>query len=117
MKPFREADLVRQCLVLLALRGIFAWRNNTGAFVLGEGKARRYFRAGTVGAPDILGVLPCGRLFGVECKRPGRKPTPAQEAFLARLRQAGAVALVIESVTALDCALCKLLGPVDSPWR
>ena len=45
MKAPREQDLVAACLQLLRLRGVFAWRNNSGAFVLGEGKRRRFFRS------------------------------------------------------------------------
>jgi hypothetical protein len=109
MRAPRETELVGACLRLLALRGVFAWRNNSGAFVIGKGRARRFVRAGAVGAPDIIGVLPGGRFLAVECKRPGRRPTPAQDAFLDRLRQAGALALVIDDVAALDRALAALL--------
>ena len=36
MKAPREQDLVAACLQVLRLRGVFAWRNNSGAFVLGK---------------------------------------------------------------------------------
>jgi hypothetical protein len=58
VKAPRETALVRACLELLALRRILAWRNNSGAFLLGEGTGRRFVRAGLRGSADILGVLP-----------------------------------------------------------
>jgi hypothetical protein len=82
---------------------------NTGAFVVGKGAARRFFRAGVKGGADIWGVLPpTGRLLCVETKRPGKKPTIEQEAFLEGIRAAGGVALVVSDVAALDAALAAL---------
>jgi hypothetical protein len=86
VKAPRETELVRQCLALLGLRGVFAWRNNSGAFVRDQGEARRYFRAGAVGSPDILGVLPGGRFLGVECKRPAKWTVSEAIAHLTELR-------------------------------
>jgi hypothetical protein len=106
VKKPREQDLVNACLQLLKLRGVFAWRNNSGAFVLGEGKGRRFFRAGLVGGSDILGVLhPTGQLLAVEVKRPGGKPTPQQQAFLDAVRAAGGVAAVVRDVAELVALL------------
>jgi hypothetical protein len=97
-------------LQLLKLRGVLAWRNNSGAFVLGKGKGRRFFRAGLVGSSDILGCLPAGgRLLAVECKLPGGKLTPHQQAFLEAVRACCGVAAVVcdmkELVALLD-GLC-----------
>lgn len=106
MKAPTEQDLVRQCLRLLQLRGVFCWRNNTG--VLRDAR-NRPVRFGAVGSADILGVLrPDGRLLALELKRPGRKPTPPQEAWLEAVRQAGGVALVVTDVADLDRALKEL---------
>jgi hypothetical protein len=49
VKAPRASALVAACLQLLRLRGVLAWRNNAGAFALGEGPGRRFFRAGTKG--------------------------------------------------------------------
>lgn len=35
------------------------------------------------GSPDILGILPDGRLLGIELKAPGKKPTKDQIDWLA----------------------------------
>jgi hypothetical protein len=78
---------------------------------LSSGRARPAFFSGrAVGSPDIIGVLPGGRFPAVECKRPDKKPTAAQAAFLHRLPQAGAVALVVGDVATLALALDGLLS-------
>jgi hypothetical protein len=102
VKAPTEQALVRGCLQLLALRGVFAWRNNSGAFVLGQGKDRRFFRAGVKGGADILGILPgSGRVLALECKIGRNKPTPDQTAFLAAVEAAGGHAAVIYDVQQL----------------
>jgi hypothetical protein len=116
VKAPREQDLVNACLRLLRLRGVYAWRNNSGAFVLGQGKGRRFFRAGLVGSSDILGVLPpSGRLLAVEVKRPGGRPTPHQQAFLDQVRAAGGVAAVVRDVADLGAMLDRLLSHGAAP--
>jgi hypothetical protein len=59
IKAPREQDLVRPALEPLALRGAFAWRNNSGAVAAASTGKRRFIRfGGTPGASDILGILP-----------------------------------------------------------
>lgn len=51
------------------------------------------------GFPDLLGVIPgSGRAVFIEVKAPGRKPTEAQEQFLAVFRSKGAIAFWADSV-------------------
>lgn len=106
MKVTCESAVLHQCLALLRLAGVLSWRNNTGAVVLGEGKGRRFFRAGLVGSADILGVLPgTGRFLAVECKRPGGRVTAAQRVFLDAVTRAGGLALIVSDVRTLEAAL------------
>jgi len=49
------------------------------------------------GTPDIIGVLE-GRLFGLEVKRPGNKPSKIQEYQIEKIQQAGGLASVVYSV-------------------
>lgn len=99
MRQPSESDIQRTILDYLALLRIPAWRNNSGAVALGEGKSRRYVRYGQKGSSDILGVLPpSGRLLAIEVKRPGNKPTEHQTAWLERMRAAGAVCIVATSI-------------------
>jgi hypothetical protein len=102
-------DLVRDCLGLLALRGVRAWRNNTGA----GGTEGRFLRFGAgAGGPDILAILPpSGRLLGVECKTDSGRLAPAQRAWHEAARAAGAAVLVVRSIDELDHHLRELSCP------
>jgi hypothetical protein len=109
MRPGTESSLVRAVLQLLALRRIPSWRANSGAAVFpatGTGRRRFVRFAGARGQSDILGLLPpAGRFLAVECKVPGRRPTPDQRAFLENVRRAGGLALVVTDVRQLQAAL------------
>lgn len=59
-----ENAVVKECERVLSLAGIPHFRNNSGAVVTGK----RFFRYGATGWPDIIGILPGGRMLGVECK-------------------------------------------------
>jgi len=92
----REQDVVRACLDMLWLRGVFAWRQNCGAFKVGRGDHKRFVRATNVnGVSDILGVLPNGRFLAVECKRQGNTPTEDQRTFLNAVNRRGGLGLVV----------------------
>lgn len=90
----KETNLVRGCLTYLRTRGIFAWRNNSGATKVGG----RMVRFGARGSPDIIGVLPDGRFLAVECKTGRRKLTPEQAAFLDRVAECGGVTVVARTI-------------------
>ena len=48
--------------------------------------------------PDRLFIAPGGRIWFIEFKREGQKPTPAQEREHTRLRQQGVTVFVIDNV-------------------
>ena len=50
---------------------------------------------GRSGVPDII-VCVKGRFVAIECKAEGNKPTALQERELARIKQAGGVAVVVD---------------------
>jgi hypothetical protein len=54
-----EGAVLAGCLRYLEIRGIYHWRNSTGAVRIGPG---RFMRFGKVGSSDILGVLPGGKI-------------------------------------------------------
>ena len=120
MKKTKEGDVLKACLDYLELRGIFAWRNNSGAVVSsytrkGDGKTKsRFIRYGYPGSGDIIGLLPHGRFLSIEVKKPGSRTEPkrkeAQEAFAARIRASGGLALRVDS---LDL-LIESLGEINS---
>ncbi len=101
-----EKDIQRQILDYLALRGIPAWRVNSGAMV-GEYKGKKRFMRmnGKPGMSDICGVIPGGRALFIEVKRPGRLATVEQTWFLNEMDAAGALAFVAWSVADVEKAL------------
>ena len=48
--------------------------------------------------PDRLFVVPGGRIFFIEFKRKGKKPTPGQEVEIATLRAMRATVYVVDNV-------------------
>jgi hypothetical protein len=118
MKAPCEQSLVKPALDLLALRGCFVWRNNSGAMVATANGKRRFVRfGGTPGASDILGLLPGGRFLAVELKRPGGKLTAKQKSFLEAVRNQGGVGLVASSLKELDDLLRAALAGKEPPLR
>jgi hypothetical protein len=92
-----ETALVRACLELLKLRGVFAWRNNTtGVFDPSRMKFRKF--TGLKGVSDILGILPGGRLLAVECKVGRNQPTEGQLAFIQKINGLGGLAVWVTDV-------------------
>jgi hypothetical protein len=58
----------------------------------------------TAGVPDILAIHQ-GRVFGLELKADGGKPTPTQSDTMAAMERAGAA---VAHVQGLDAALAQL---------
>lgn len=74
-----------------------AWfrRMNVGGFYNASGQ---FVRAGFVGCSDIIGQMLDGRFLAVECKRPGKLPTPEQWEFLSMVNRNRGVAIVAASI-------------------
>lgn len=116
-----ESAIKKDCLKLLAAKGILAWMENQGGVkATHKGKSRFFRFSGAKGKSDILGILPeprriagepwermAGTFLAVETKRPGRKMTPDQEAFRANVNRAGGVALCVTSAAELQEELQK----------
>lgn len=102
----KERDIQRQCMDWLKLWGALVVRTNSGAFTVGEGRARRFVRANSEpGCSDCLCVLPGGGFAALEFKRPGNKPTDSQKSFLGEVAKRGGLALVVSSLDGLREAL------------
>ena len=99
-----ESLVVAQCLEWLALRRIFAWRNNTGAYKA-DG---RWIRYGHPGSGDILGLLPDGRFLSVECKTEAGRQSKTQKLFQKMIERNGGVYLLARSTADLERALIPL---------
>lgn len=61
-----EADVLSECLTWFKRKNILCDRNNTGSGTLG---ASGFYHYGIKNGGDIIGVLPNGIHFEVECKR------------------------------------------------
>ena len=85
-----EGTLKGRIMRYLKSVNVYAWSNPAGPFSKG-------------GLPDILGVLPGGRMLAIEAKAPGRYKdprdglTPAQVITLAHLEVAGVAVIVTDN--------------------
>ncbi len=86
-----ESVVLRCCLEYLSMRGVYAWRNNVGATKTEHGA---FVRFGKVGAADILGIAPGGKLLCVETKTETGQLSTAQEAFRDAVTAHGAIYVV-----------------------
>jgi len=102
-----ERDVVKACLRLLALKGIYSWRQNTAGIF--NPKSGKHFFHGLAGVPDILGVLPGGRFLGVEAKSTDGRQSPAQRNFQQACEKAGGAYILAHSASELASALDEIL--------
>jgi len=92
----READIARTIRMYLECKGLRVFRADAGV-----PSAHRPRKSSSVGLPDFFGVLPGGRMWCVEVKRPDARPRPnekRQQIVLAYLREQGALVVVATSV-------------------
>ncbi len=88
-----ESEIKREIRQYLRMRGIFAWNQWQG-------------QMSVPGVQDLIGILPGGRILGIEIKVPSwKEPKPGksqrwdrQKAFIQRINEAGGLALVATSV-------------------
>lgn len=93
---------MKDCLEYLQIKGIFAWRNNTGAVKVG----RRFIKFGYKGSSDVIGILPNGKFLAVECKREkGGVLSKEQKDFLQTISENGGLAVVVHSLNDLQKVL------------
>lgn len=81
----KESDVQRQILDYLALKRIFHYRNNSGAFKRDDG---HFYRFGATGSPDIICVVN-GQYVGIEVKAANGKQSDHQKEFQKSLDAAG----------------------------
>lgn len=89
-----ETDIQRDILTYLKLRGITAWRTNSGY-------ARRNIKLAPPGTPDIIGYTAQGTFIGIEVKKPGYEPSEIQKQWHDQARAAGCHIYVATSVEEL----------------
>lgn len=74
------------------------------------GRAYKFLSPGVSGVPDRIVILPGGRIYFVELKAAGRKPTKLQEVQMSRLRELGCEVRVVTGI----CGLEKFLEEVEA---
>jgi hypothetical protein len=65
-------------------------------------RADKYQTPGRCHAPDRIVLLGKGRVFFVECKKPGERPRPGQKREHLRLRNLGYSVEVVDSRQSVD---------------
>lgn len=69
------------------------------------GMALKWVSPSLVGVPDRIVLLPGGRVFFVEVKRPGGKTRPIQDRVIGMIRRLGVEVHVVDSKEGVDALL------------
>jgi hypothetical protein len=99
----KESDIQRQILDYLALKRIFHYRNNSGAFVDSN---KHFYRFGALGSPDIICVI-AGQYVGIEVKAPKGRQSDHQKEFQKNLEEAGGKYVLAYSLDDVMTTLCE----------
>ena len=98
MKDIPESAVIAEVKAIIKATGIKLQRINTGCFVIGTGRNRRFIKTADAGTCDFEGYDNHGRFVAIECKRPvGGKLSPAQKERIADINRKGGVAIVAHS--------------------
>src|SRR5574344_1498884 len=79
-KDIPESVVIGEVKAIIKATGIKLQRINTGCFVIGTGRNRRFIKTADAGTCDFEGYDNKGRFCAIECKRPkGGRLSPAQK--------------------------------------
>ena len=97
-KDIAESAVIGEVKGIIKGTGIKLQRINTGCFVIGTGRNRRFIKTADAGTCDFEGYDNIGRFVAIECKRPsGGRLSPAQKERIADIHRKGGVAFVAHS--------------------
>ena len=97
-KDIPESVVIAEVKAIIKATGIKLQRINTGCFVIGTGRNRRFIKTADAGTCDFEGYDNIGRFVAIECKRPsGGRLSPAQKERIADINRKGGVAFVAHS--------------------
>ena len=97
-KDIPENVVIAEVKAIIKATGIKLQRINTGCFVIGTGRNRRFIKTADAGTCDFEGYDMRGRFCAIECKRPvGGKLSAAQKERIADINRKGGVAFVAHS--------------------
>lgn len=96
-----ERDVLRACIAVLETHPAVRlwWRQNTAALPTPDGK--RFIRFSFKGASDLMIILRGGMFMACEVKATGKRATPAQQAFLDNVLDAGGYAICVDDAQSL----------------
>ena len=97
-KDIPESVVIAEVKAIIKATGIKLQRINTGCFVIGTGRNRRFIKTADAGTCDFEGYDNIGRFVAIECKRPsGGRLSPAQKERIYDINAKGGVAFVAHS--------------------
>ncbi len=95
-----EAKILKNCIKWLKANHILANRNNVGCGVVGESG---FYSYGIAGGGDIIGCLPNGQHFEIECKRgKGGRLSMRQQKRMSDVRKNNGIYYVIHGLSELE---------------
>jgi len=103
-----ERDIMNAIITYLNYTGkYYAWRTNSGSIKLdNRDGSTRMIRMARAGTSDIFAIRRGDAKFiAIEVKRPGKKPTPAQEEFINMIREYGGIAGIATSIEEAEAIL------------
>ena len=97
-KDIHESVVIGEVKAIIKATGIKLQRINTGCFVIGTGRNRRFIKTADAGTCDFEGYDNIGRFVAIECKRPsGGRLSSAQKERIDDINAKGGVAFVAHS--------------------
>jgi len=88
--------------------GFFVFRINQGTMKVKDRYGTRYIKfavwqilgekKSSAGIADLMGICKCGMTIWLECKLPGKSPTPSQSLFLECLEEYQSIGAVVHSI-------------------
>ena len=97
-KDIPESVVIAEGKEIIKATGIKLQRINTGCFVIGTGRNRRFIKTADAGTCDFEGYDNIGRFVAIECKRPsGGRLSPSQRERIEDINAKGGVAFVVHS--------------------
>lgn len=112
LSPKLEKEVLKDCLKWLRKNGCVADRMNVGGGRLSPDSGK-YYTYGIVGAGDIMGILPNGRHFEIECKAgSGGRWSAAQQKRKIKIERNKGIYLIAHGVEELEWHF-KELGIFD----
>ena len=102
-----EQAIQKSIIEYLHSVGIFCWRNFNGAMRVQGG---RRVKSLANGSPDVLGVLPCGVMLGIEVKKNSKaKRRPAQVKWVIDAQASGAMVFFAHNLETVKHYVCPCL--------